>query len=525
MDATYLDFHSLLWGSLLETFSGSIPTRDGGFLGFGRSASNDGHIPPHPVGGTNGKALVTKHDSLGILQWAKVYGGSGYDLALAATQTADGGFVIAGVTVSTDGDIPNRIDPNPTCNGDTWVFKTDSSGNLIWSKVYGSTNQTDQPGSVIETADGGLLVLIATGGHDSDAVGKIVPFSVETDWLLIKTDVQGNRQWRRIIGGTADEFINSYLLKAPGGGYFIVGTSNSHNHDLQEDNLWPGGVAPIAGPVFLRLSDSGQVQWCKRYGGSLGTNVTGAWLDSASGIITAVGSTYANNYYLTGNHSTPGGAPAIDGYVMRVDTAGNFLTAKLYGKSGDDIAYSYGRRSDGFALLGCQVDGNGITHTDVMYYVLSPNGDSVTQLLLASPGNDFPNGGIYWRGGVWAVAGTLNSGRFPGAAAAGSHPQGNLYVSRLEQWPLSIGEVPLSDHNQIILIPNPTDGEVTCELPEAMTGTLTVLGSDERTVLRETLGRDSRVRFSVARWLSGNYLVTVVDNAGNRLPSSILVVR
>lgn len=188
VDAQQLVINSTTYygGSQSEYIERIIPTTDRGFLAVGSTNSNNGNIPPHPFNlPLRVNILITKHDSLGALQWAKVFGGTDNEVAKSATQIADGGYAVACHTSSTDGDIPNRIGTgNLTNTSDIWVLRLDPSGNLLWSKVYGSSDN-DQPSDIIATPDGGLLILSVTDGDDSDATGQINPAALNTDWLLM----------------------------------------------------------------------------------------------------------------------------------------------------------------------------------------------------------------------------------------------------------------------------------------------------------------------------------------------------
>ncbi|MDE2180275.1 MAG: hypothetical protein KGJ40_05420, partial [candidate division NC10 bacterium] len=79
-------------------------------------------------------------------QWAKTYGGTGDDEATSIRQTADGGYIVAGVT-----------DPLLTGDYDFWVLKLDEAGAVQWQKSYGGTTD-DYATSIQQTADGGYIV-------------------------------------------------------------------------------------------------------------------------------------------------------------------------------------------------------------------------------------------------------------------------------------------------------------------------------------------------------------------------------
>ena len=60
------------------------------------------------------------------MNWQKTYGGPGIDEAWDVQQTADGGYIVAGV-----------LSPLGAGNGDLWVLKLDSEGKVVWEKAFG----------------------------------------------------------------------------------------------------------------------------------------------------------------------------------------------------------------------------------------------------------------------------------------------------------------------------------------------------------------------------------------------------
>ena len=112
-------------------------TSDGGFILSGWTFSyGPGYV---------GNAWLVKTDSLGTLEWQQALGGSDADRGYCVQQTSDGGYIMAGYTDSFGAGLY-----------DLYLVKTDSEGTTEWSKTFGGTGR-DYGYSVVQTADGGYL--------------------------------------------------------------------------------------------------------------------------------------------------------------------------------------------------------------------------------------------------------------------------------------------------------------------------------------------------------------------------------
>jgi len=113
------------------------PTADGGFILAGWTFS----YGPSGVG----NAWLVKTDPLGNMEWNQPFGGTDVDRGYEALPTTDGGYILAGYTDSFGAGLY-----------DLYLVKTDDAGTEQWSRTFGGTGR-DYANDVVETADGGYL--------------------------------------------------------------------------------------------------------------------------------------------------------------------------------------------------------------------------------------------------------------------------------------------------------------------------------------------------------------------------------
>ena len=140
-------------------------TTDGGYIFAGGTNSNNGDVSGYHGG--DGDIWVVKLDSAGNKLWQRCLGGSGIELWLSSVeQTSDGGYVVIGTTGSNDGNVSGNKGL-----WDVWVVKLNSTGSLVWQKCLGGTS-VDYGFSIQQTFDGGYVLAGLTASNDGDVSGN-----------------------------------------------------------------------------------------------------------------------------------------------------------------------------------------------------------------------------------------------------------------------------------------------------------------------------------------------------------------
>lgn len=303
--------------------------------------------------------LVMKLTSGGTISWIKAFGGSNNEEARSVIQTTDGGYIVAGYTGSSDGDLAGNAAPWYT---DYWVVKLDASGNIAWQKTYGGTLY-DYATAIRQTADGGYIVAGYSGSKDGDVTGTHWGGS-DDDYWLVKLDASGTISWQQSYGGSGEDQAYS-IEQTTDGGYVVTGSSAS-NDGLVSGNHNPGGSKKDF--WTLKLDTSGNLSWQICYGGT-GDDIAYSiqqTMDMGYILAGTVKPTDTTGVDITGYHGNAG----TDYWIVKLDGAGNLSWQKCLGGQGEEDARAVSETADGgFIIAGTEhsADGDVGYTTDVNY--------------------------------------------------------------------------------------------------------------------------------------------------------------
>lgn len=312
---------NLLWQ---KTFGGSdddrgtdlIATNDGGFAIFGYSKSADFDVANN-AGAQDFWLLKITAD--GTITWEKSFGFIGADTGTTLLQTSDNGFLITGVLdVTASNGEGNAKTAQKHAGGDVWAIKTDSSGNLEWSRYFGGSF-TDTPFGVVETADNSYIIAASSDSNDFNISNNLGTY----DFWILKISSDGTLIWEKNFGGSEIDEPRG-ITTTNDGNFIIVGDTRSSDKDVSFNN----GAADL---WMIKISTDGNLIWEKTFGGT------------SFDVARSISKTQDNGFLIAGySRSTDNDFTNFgqnDAWLLKVDASGNKIWQKFFGGSENDFLF------------------------------------------------------------------------------------------------------------------------------------------------------------------------------------------
>jgi len=328
-------------------------TDDGGFavMGFSNSYGTSAFS----------RFWLVKTDNLGIVEWQSVYGPLFKTTYLHdGQQTSDGGYVLTGY-------IDNSVSPPPSDN-DFYLVKTDTFGSVEWELIYGDTEFTETCKSVEQTMDEGYIMV---GDSYSDGGTN------DAEIFMAKVDAAGVVEWDAIYDVGTGHDLGRSVIQTPDGGYVILalayyssyrdvlilktdslgvmewnvgilGPGNSNCEEIQQTSdggfivVGMTGAPEVGSEVWLiKLSPSGEMEWQNHYGGP--------YNDYGKSVV----QTDDGGYLATGTVLTAHNPNNWDIYLVKTDSCGTMEWEAVYGGDEDDYGWCVSLTDEGgFAVVG-----------------------------------------------------------------------------------------------------------------------------------------------------------------------------
>ncbi|HOP95404.1 MAG TPA: hypothetical protein PL130_06525 [Dictyoglomaceae bacterium] len=299
-------------------------------------------------GGTNG--------TVGLITWQRTYGGNYEDRANSIQQVADGGYIIAGYTLSLG------------TNGDAYIIKLKGDGSLDWERNFGGVYE-DRANSIQQTADGGYII----AGYTSSGTGN-------HNIYIIKLKGDGSLDWEKNFGGAYEDRANS-IQQTADEGYIIAGYTLS---------LGTNGDAYI-----IKLKGDGSLDWEKNFGG--------AYEDRANSIQQT-----ADEGYIIAGYTLSLGTNG-DAYIIKLKGDGSLDWEKNFGGVYEDRANCIQQVADGgYIVAGYTSSGTGNHNV----YIIKLKGDGSLEWERSFGGENWTEANCIQEtaDGGYIVAGYIRSG-------------------------------------------------------------------------------------------------------------------
>lgn len=346
-----LQWQRCLGGSDYECARSVQQTTDGGYIVAGYTRSVDGDVSGNHG---NSEAWVVKLKQDGGVEWTKCIGGSADDFAYGIRQTTDGGYVVVGYTGSTDGDACFGGVCGSHGHLDGWVVKLKPNGDIDWQKCLGGAKQ-DEAYDIQQTKDGGFVVAGLTKSNEGDVSGWHAGYDEYTfplsDIWVVKLDKFGTIQWQKCLGGSKDDMASG-IQQASDGGYVIAGRTWSKDGDVSGWHVGKDVFGDASDMWVVKLDEKGNSPvWQKCLGGS---GSEGYWRDEPTGVqqtldggYVVAGYTESNDGDVSGNHGNR------DAWIVKLSSGGALEGQKCLGGNGRDMASSIQQTTDaGYVVSG-----------------------------------------------------------------------------------------------------------------------------------------------------------------------------
>jgi hypothetical protein len=290
---------------------------------------------------TGGGAFLAKLDDEGNHLWSKSLSTSSVPPSPRAivTDRYDNVFLV--------GDFSGTVDfgGGPlTSSGsqDVFLVKLDSDGNHLWSQAFGDDGfqlgwgvAADSDGSVIITGEHNGTIDFGGGPMTADP-GQLRVF-------LAKLDEDGAHTWSRSFGGGNVQYVRG-------------GVTTDVAHSVVLTGYFFGTIDFGAGPLtsigqadvfVIKLDQSGELVWSKRFGSASGEGSQGLATDASNNIVVVGSSGGAVDF---GGGPLPNSGEG-DIFVAKLDADGNHVWSRSFGDAADQSALDVATDPQGCVIV------------------------------------------------------------------------------------------------------------------------------------------------------------------------------
>lgn len=347
----------------MDQVTNAIASSDGNVFVAGSISEGGGNVGPTRYGGRD--AILLKLEPDGDLIWSVVLGGPDDDELRDLLAWPDGGCIAMGSHGISHG-WRLRISPTGTLMWQWFPLERDgifglfgpsihTNNNLLIDPAFGGTFSTgDIPpdpdvdfGVRRRSPDGGFIRVRTLFSFDVTGIWSAYPTYLGSgeDIGLVKTDASGTLLWVKRIQSPSIDGLQDLIVLADG--YMIL--SRSFGSIAGGDRLSP--IRGLHDLWVIKTDLDGNILWERSYGSFNDDVATGMFQDTDGNFVLHGRTEAAHTFDVTEPVRSSTGI-GLDGWMLKIDGAGNKLWDKRWGGGGADWLFGGVPVPGGYLMIG-----------------------------------------------------------------------------------------------------------------------------------------------------------------------------
>lgn len=346
MDSAGQIMWTTLYGGLYYESANNMVVRDSAIYIVGVTNGND--LPMinawQPATGGSYDAVVLRLGFDGVIEQSSYFGSTGAEMGYGIDLDSAGNVVIGGSTTSPL--LPMSAAGFQPANGganDCFITVLNDSFAPVWTTFYGGSSTEDVHQLSITPRNkialiGGSFSMNFPCSPNAFQPGRLG----NCDAYIVVFDQYGNREFATYYGGSSNEDCFG-IASDSAGNIYLAGHTSSIDFNTTGTVFQP--MYTGVNDAWIARFDSTGTPYFSTYFGGAGDDKTWSMM-LRDGYLYVSGVTGSNDFPVSSNAPQQSVAGANDGFLIKMDTAGNYVASTYFGGSGTDDIYSLTVNSD-----------------------------------------------------------------------------------------------------------------------------------------------------------------------------------
>jgi len=340
--------------------------------------------------------VIFRMDSMGQIIWTTLYGGLYYESA-NAMMVIDSAIYVAGSSNGNDAPMINAFQDSTAGSYDAIILKLDFNGSILQSSYYGGAGAEqaygiamDQSGNIVVGGSStSSSIPMSSLGYQTAGAGAV-------DVFVASFDTAFAPQWSTFYGGGSSEDVHQ-LTVTPLNKIVMIGASFSLNFPCSPNAIQSGKLG-VCDAYYIVFSAAGAREYATYYGGSSNEDCFGVAGD-ANGNIYLAGHTASIDFNIAGTTIQSNFSGVNDAWIAKFDSTGLPLFSSFYGGAMDEKTWGMQLRGSSLYVAGSTQSSdlmmNVTSPQDSMYggidgwiLKLDTSGNYITSTYLGGSGGD-----------------------------------------------------------------------------------------------------------------------------------------